>query len=76
MGAWLRENFDKLLLSVLFVGLVCLVLFLSVQKIGNGELSWAREQSGTVLGALLGLITGRALAHSAQPPTNPPEAPK
>lgn len=73
-GAWLRGNFDawaqfaldnadKLLLFGCFFVLILLVLHVSHDGKDESLVSWAREQTGTVLGALLGLITGAALRH-------------
>ncbi len=59
---FIQINFDKLLLVILFVYLIALVAHMSHHQIDGEQVAWAREQSGTVLGALLGLITGHALA--------------
>lgn len=75
LGQWLRASFDKFLLAALFAAGVVLVLHMSHDKADTDVIGWAREQSGTVLGALLGLITGRALAGHNNPPP-PAEPPK
>ncbi len=57
-----RDNFDKLLLFFLALALVLLVLHMSHDQADVSQVAWAREITGTVLGGLLGLITGRAIA--------------
>lgn len=59
---WFRENSDKFLLLILFGLLVVLVVHMSHDHKDVDAILWARELAGTVLGALLGLITGHALA--------------
>ena len=59
---WFRQNSDKLILLV--VWLVCLSFVWRLMQANNvpaETVSWAREAAGTVLGAILGLITGAAL---------------
>lgn len=77
MGEWgkfLRENFDKLLLTALFMFAVGVVIHITHDAKDLDLVLWAREMAGTVLGALLGLITGHALAASRTTVTtgNPP----
>lgn len=56
------ENFDKLLLAALFIYCTLFAVYLMAMH-GPGEhVAWGREMCGTILGALLGLITGHALA--------------
>lgn len=64
-GKWLRENSDKFVLLVLFGLLVLLVVHMTHDAKDSDAILWARELAGTVLGALLGLITGHALASKA-----------
>lgn len=67
--AWsrfVRDSFDKILLFVLTLTLIGLVLHMSHDKLDSDQISWAREITGTVLGGLLGLITGRAMASAAK----------
>ena len=59
---WLRENFDKVLLAGLFVFLCVFVMHMSHDVTDKDNILWAREMTGTVLGGLLGLITGHAMA--------------
>lgn len=61
-GKWFRDNFDKLLLFVTFLFTCFLVVHLVHDTRDSDQILWAREMAGTVLGALLGLITGHALA--------------
>jgi hypothetical protein len=76
-GKFIRDNFDKLLLLALFVFCAFLVIHMTHDARDNELVLWAREISGTVLGALLGLITGHALAASRTTVTSggtPPSA--
>jgi hypothetical protein len=52
-------QFHVLLLTVLFVGLLCFVLHMSHHGMDKDLISWGRESAGTVLGGLLYAITGR-----------------
>lgn len=61
-GAWFRDNFDKLLLTMVFVFLVLVVLHMDHDSKDQDQILWARELAGTFAGGLLGLITGHALA--------------
>jgi hypothetical protein len=63
-GQFLRNNFDKVMLFLLLLIVLGVVLYLRGDK---DNIGWAREQTGTVLGALLGLITGAAF-HKNEPP--------
>ena len=77
MGEWgkfVRDNFDKLLLFALFLSSVLLVIHLTHDQRDQELILWGREMSGTVLGALLGLITGHALAQSRTTVTTGPPA--
>lgn len=58
------EVFDKLLLFVTFIITLGIVLHMAHDSKDVDQILWARELAGTVLGALLGLITGHALASS------------
>lgn len=62
---WFRDNFDKLLLALLYEGAVVLVVHMSHDGRDQDQILWARELAGTFAGALLGLITGHALASRA-----------
>ena len=61
-GAWFRENFDKLLLTGVFMFMVVMVLHMTHDARDTEQILWARELAGTFAGGLLGLITGHALA--------------
>lgn len=55
---FLQHNFDKFLLLVLLHGMLVLL----VTNLGNPVMiDWLKGEVGTVLGALLILITGRAM---------------
>ena len=77
-GKWLQDNFDKLLLAMIFGACCILVIHLAHDSRDSDLILWGREIAGTVLGALLGLITGHALANAKATSTptagNPPGA--
>ncbi len=56
---WCRANAGLLVLFSLVVLMLGFMLHVSHDKADAGMLSWGREQTSLVLGALLGLITGR-----------------
>lgn len=62
LGKFLRENFDKLLLFIIFLITISVVVHFSHHGADTDQVLWAREMAGTVLGGLLGLITGHAIA--------------
>lgn len=68
---FLAGHFDKLLLTGIFIALVLLVLHMSHDAADVSAVNWARESAGTVLGALLGLITGALLRNGSK--DNPPD---
>ena len=61
-GPWFRDNFDKLLLTLVFLFMVTVVVHMSHDAKDADQILWARELAGTFAGGLLGLITGHALA--------------
>lgn len=67
-GRWFRDNFDKLLLTIVFLTCVGLVIHMTHHHADSEEILWARELAQTFAGGLLGLITGHALA-AAKPKT-------
>jgi hypothetical protein len=72
---FVQENFDKLLLVFVFLACIVLVVHLVHDARDQELVLWGREIADTVLGALLGLITGHALAASRTTATttgNPP----
>lgn len=64
-GQWLRENFDKLLLALLFLALIGVLVHMSHDQRDAQEIGWIRETAGGVLASLLTVITGHALASKA-----------
>jgi hypothetical protein len=67
IGRFIDRNFDKLLLTSIFAFICIMVLHMMHDKggIDNDHILWAREMAGTVLGGLLGLITGHMMATRA-----------
>lgn len=57
-GTWLRGQFDKLLLVGLFLVLMVFLLHAIHDKLDGDHIHWIRETANTVMGTLLGLITG------------------
>jgi hypothetical protein len=72
---WLRHHIDKFLLLVLVLVMLGVVLHVSHDQADKDLLHWAREMTGTVLGALIGLITGELRAQAKAAPTVPAEHP-
>lgn len=58
MKSFVKENFDKLLLSGIVIYMVHVVVILSMWTVDPSTVSWARELTSGAMGALLGLITG------------------
>ena len=58
---FIQVNFDKLLLTVMWVVQLIVVLLLVTVARDMSSISWARELTGTVVGALIGIITGASL---------------
>ena len=50
------DHFDKLLLTAILLGLMLFALFGT-----DSVTSWSLQQAGVVLGALVTLVTGRAM---------------
>jgi hypothetical protein len=73
-GKFFRDNFDKILLVMLYGSLLFIVFHMAHEKVDPNHISWVREEAGTVIGALLGLITGAKLAAGRQDPP-PPQVP-
>lgn len=61
MKQFIREHFDKLLCTTLFLLMVHTVLALVYLHSSPDVISWARELASGFQGALLGLITGIAI---------------
>ncbi len=57
-NAW--RNFDKLLLAVMFIGVLMLAVYVTHDKsMDEGSLDWARSTANLLLGGLLSLVTDR-----------------
>lgn len=65
-GRWFRDQFDKLMLFILFSGQVILVLWMIRHTMEVGYINWAQNIASTVLGTLLGLITGKLMSKNDQ----------
>ena len=55
MSDFVRSEFNKILLTFLFLVMVGVVLWMARDA---ANVNWAREQAALILGGLLGLITG------------------
>jgi hypothetical protein len=77
--AWskhLRENFDKILLVLLVYAAAVMVIHMSHDAMDKDNIAWGREITGTVLGGLMGLVTGRAIGAAQAKEGKPDEAEK
>ena len=57
-GCWFKDNSDKFLLAAITLSCYMGVLHMTHEKVDIDNIHWAREITGEVLGALLGLVTG------------------
>ena len=73
-----QKHFDKLLLVCLFLfmllfTLIAVTIGVVLQgKTDPSNVAWCRETAGTILGALVTLISGMSLRGIASPPAAPP----
>lgn len=65
-GSYFRS--DKVLLVALFLLLIGMTAFIASHANDPQNMSWAREQCGVILGALIMLITGASKGHNEPPP--------
>ncbi len=63
---WWKDNFDKLLLTMLVFLFMGYQLHLLHDKSDGDAVHWAREQTNYFSGALVGLITGAKIAAMRQ----------
>ena len=78
MKDFLRENFSVLLLAFMALGAWAGTIHLMHSTgMDVSNVAWAREQSASIIGALLGLLTGYKVgqASKASPPPEPPKPP-
>lgn len=68
LAHFLRDHFDKLLLSGMFLVMICVVLHMAHDGRDAADMGWAREQANLIVGALLGLITGAVLRNGNRTP--------
>ena len=73
---FIEHNFDKLLLTMLFLVMVAVVLHTSHDTVDAAAIHWAREQANLFVGALVGLITGMSLRNKNNKPEEPKEGKK
>jgi hypothetical protein len=67
MKDFIKEHFDKLLLTFLFLVMVMVTLHMAHHMDADaGDVSWGREQANLIAGALLGLITGAVLRNGTK----------
>lgn len=62
MFSFFKDNFDKILLSFLFLVIFSADLHMAYHRADASVVAWGRESAGTILGGLLGLITGLKIA--------------
>lgn len=74
-GCWFKDNSDKFLLATIALSCYMGVLHMTHEKVDIDNIHWAREITGEVLGALLGLVTGvrigQALSQTSFTQRNP-----
>ncbi len=63
---WFRDQFDKLMLFVMLSAQIGLVVWMILHTMEVGYINWAQNIASTVLGTLLGLITGKMLSKNDQ----------
>ena len=75
---FVQKHFDKLLLVVLFLfmllfTLVALTIALLLKgNVDPSNVAWCRETAGTILGALISLISGMSLRGLGSPSSSAP----
>ena len=74
MKQWFSDNSDKVLLFALIL-LFFAGSFVSMKFSNQTILGAALDNMKFVLGALIGLITGKLISKSDQPPSGPPPVP-
>jgi hypothetical protein len=68
-GQFIQSNIDKLILILVLYGLLIMIL----DNTGSPALvDWLKNEAGTVLGALLTLITSRVVGHVITSSPNEP----
>lgn len=65
-GSYFRS--DKMLLLYLLLIMLAITAIIATHRNDPQNMSWAREECGTVIGALLMLITGASKGHNEPPP--------
>lgn len=73
---WFKSVFNVLLLAVLCCAAWSATIHLMhLPAADASNVAWAREQTGTLIGGLLGLLTGYTAGKQEQrPPNDPPAA--
>lgn len=72
------RHFDKILLAALFMFVYLVTTFLTHSgNMDEGSLDWGRQTGNLIVGALLGVVTGKLLAEKPAdkdlPPIYPPD---
>ncbi len=67
-GQFIRGNVGLFILSTMVLVMLGFMLHVSHDHADTNMLSWSREQGSLVLGALLGMITGRTSKESPLKP--------
>lgn len=63
---FVRQNIDKVILLIVFIYVFHATLgLIAIPGVDAATIAWAREIAGTVLGGLLGLVTGYAIAKNS-----------
>lgn len=72
---WIQDNIDKVILLIMFWTLLGFVIYTMGMNMEEGAVDWARSSTDLVIGALLGLITGKYLRIPTVEPTHQPVPP-
>ena len=65
---WLRGQFDKIILLVMLLVMLGLTVHSLHHSTDATITAWFREQTNTVIGALIGMITGGAVQRMVDHP--------
>lgn len=65
---WLRGQFDKIILVFMLLVMLALTIHSLHHSTDQTATAWFREQTNTVIGALIGMITGGAIQRMADKP--------
>ena len=65
MASFLRSNFDKILLFLLVISGGSTTIMLVIWKQSPESIAWAQNLTGSLVGAMLAILTGRAMSRAS-----------